>query len=76
MSDGKRSPLEKAAATQHPLEVGVDSSDPVDDAAQLARYEITQKLVPQYEYKGYRYSSLRDAVAQARRDIAQSLADQ
>ena len=46
-----------------------------NDAAEMVRYGITEKAVPQYHYREYRYSSLRDAVAQARRDIGQNLAD-
>ncbi len=41
----------------------------------MRRHDIRRILIAQYLYKEYRYFQLCDAVAQSRRDKAQSLAD-
>jgi len=41
---------------------------PADDAILMARYGIIQGTADQFRYKRYLYNSLRDAIAQARRD--------
>jgi len=45
-------------------------TDLSSDAALLARYGIERVPVDQFRVDGYRYSSLPDAVAQARRSRA------
>ena len=37
------------------------------DAELMARYDISCAMVPQYQYKTWRYGKLSDAIAQARR---------
>ena len=50
-----------------------NSSIPTDSAAELmAKYGITRVPADQFHYKDYRYSKLRDAVAQAKRDLPSS----
>ena len=40
------------------------------DAELMARHGISCTMVPQYQYKTWRYSKLSDAIAQARRTEA------
>lgn len=39
-----------------------------DQDEQMARYGISRVPADQFHYKSYRYSNLRDAIAQARRE--------
>jgi hypothetical protein len=39
----------------------------VSDAELMARYDISCAMIPQYQYKTWRYGKLSDAIAQARR---------
>jgi hypothetical protein len=41
-----------------------------DEAELLARFGITRVPVFHYHYRGWRYSNVDDAVAQAKRDVA------
>ena len=43
-----------------------------DDAEMLARFGITKVPAHQYHYREWRYSNLDDAIAQAKRDSANS----
>ena len=47
-------------------------TDQANKAAMMAQYGIVRVPVEQFHYKGWRYSSLRDAVAQAKRISAES----
>ncbi len=47
-----------------------DRSD--DDAALMARYGITRVPADRFHYKTYRYATLADALAQAKRDMPPS----
>jgi len=38
--------------------------------AEMARYGIVRKPVDYFHYKSYRYTSLQEAIAQAKRDVA------
>ncbi len=42
--------------------------DESKDSELMSRYGIRCVLISQYRYKNYRYSTLSDAVAQAKRD--------
>ncbi|WP_460988318.1 hypothetical protein [Sphingobium sp. TomTYG75] len=44
--------------------------EPVDDTELMARYCITKVPVYRFHYRDWRYSTLNDAVAQAKRDEA------
>lgn len=41
-----------------------------ENDAEMERYGITKALVEVFSYKEYRYSNMKDAVAQAKRDEA------
>jgi hypothetical protein len=44
-------------------EIGLPATD-----AEMAKYGITRVPVDYFHYKGFRYTNLKDAVAQAKRD--------
>lgn len=48
------------------------SQTDTDESELMARCGITRVPVNQYHYKGWRYSNLADAIAQARRDVETS----
>jgi len=44
-----------------------EDTDPSDSSAEMSKYGITKKSVDQFYLGEYRYSNLRDAIAQAKR---------
>jgi hypothetical protein len=54
----------KSQTTESALQ---ETSDPVVEA-EMDRYDITRVLVDYFHYKGFRYTNLEDAVAQAKRE--------
>lgn len=46
-----------------------------DEVELMSRFSITKVPIHIYHYREWRYSNLNDAVAQARRDTAQSIAE-
>jgi len=53
--------------------MSIPAAESEAEAAELmARFGIARIPADQYHYKGWRYSSLRDAVAQAKRDVSPS----
>ena len=44
-----------------------ERADPADESALMARHGITRTTVQHYFVDGYRYTSLADALAQAKR---------
>jgi hypothetical protein len=45
----------------------------IDEAKNMSRYGITAARIDNYYYRGYHYTNLKDAFAQAKRDNAPSL---
>jgi len=54
----------------HWLDNMADISSDTEATELMAKYGITRIPADEFRYKSFRYSSLRDAVAQARRDQA------
>ena len=51
-------------------QTNIDNTSASDIAEQMTKYGITRTTVDQFHFGDYRYSSFRDALAQAKRSAA------